>query len=177
MIPPLKRCLAGLGIGWTTILWAVAQPVVTQVEPPSWWAGHTLNPIRLLITGKHLEGGRVQVEGGGGSVSRVMVSPSGTHLFCDLEVRKGAQPGVRQLRVTTAAGTTHADFEILEPLPTAGRFQGFGPDDFVYLILPDRFANGDAANDRPSKSPGLLDRKKSRYYHGGDLKGVIQKLP
>lgn len=177
MNPRFLGFLGGLGLACSTAVTTMAQPVVTQVEPPSWWSGHTMNPIRLLVTGKQLQGARVQVQDGGGVISRIAVSPSGTHLFCDLELRKGARPGVRQLRVTTAAGTTHADFEILEPLSTTGRFQGFGPDDFVYLILPDRFANGDADNDRPSRSPSLLDRKKSRFYHGGDLRGVIQKLP
>ena len=43
--------------------------------------------------------------------------------------------------------------------------------------MPDRFANGDPANDDPAKSPGLFNRSKSRHYHGGDLRGVIQRLP
>ena len=47
----------------------------------------------------------------------------------------------------------------------------------MYLLMPDRFANGDPANDDPAASKGLLDRTKSRYYHGGDLRGVIDRLP
>jgi glycosidase len=43
--------------------------------------------------------------------------------------------------------------------------------------MPDRFANGDRSNDDPPRSRGLLDRSKARYYHGGDLRGVIEKLP
>jgi hypothetical protein len=61
--------------------------------------------------------------------------------------------------------------------PGHGRFQGFGTDDVMYLIMPDRFANGDPSNDDPAVSRGLLDRAKGRYYHGGDLAGVRQKLP
>ena len=68
-------------------------------------------------------------------------------------------------------------FELLAPLAREGRFQGFSPDDAIYLIMPDRFANGDPANDDPAVSQGLFDRAKPRYYHGGDLRGVIQKLP
>jgi glycosidase len=44
----------------------------------------------------------------------------------------------------------------------------------MYLIMPDRFANGNAANDG---SPDMLDRSKPRHYHGGDLQGVIDRLP
>jgi glycosidase len=47
----------------------------------------------------------------------------------------------------------------------------------VYLIMPDRFANGDPANDDPAKAPGLSDRSKTRFYHGGDLAGIRQRLP
>jgi glycosidase len=43
--------------------------------------------------------------------------------------------------------------------------------------MPDRFANGDPSNDEPTVSKGLLDRTKGRYYHGGDLRGVIDHLP
>ncbi len=47
----------------------------------------------------------------------------------------------------------------------------------MYLLMPDRFSNGDSANDDPAVSKGLLDRTKGRYYHGGDLRGVIDRLP
>ena len=47
----------------------------------------------------------------------------------------------------------------------------------MYLIMPDRFANGDVSNDRPVKSPDLLDRANPRFYHGGDLQGVMDRLP
>ena len=67
-------------------------------------------------------------------------------------------------------------FDVLAPLPPKGRFQGFSPDDFIYEIMPDRFSNGDPSNDNPSQSPGLLDRSKPRYYHGGDLQGIINHL-
>ncbi|HET8647274.1 MAG TPA: alpha-amylase family glycosyl hydrolase, partial [Vicinamibacteria bacterium] len=45
------------------------------------------------------------------------------------------------------------------------------------LLMPDRFANGDRGNDEPPRSPGLLDRARPRYYHGGDLRGVMERLP
>ncbi len=72
---------------------------------------------------------------------------------------------------------TTADFRLDDPLDLAGRFQGFSADDVIYLIMPDRFANGDASNDDPAISHGLFDRANSHYYHGGDLQGVIDHLP
>jgi glycosidase len=95
----------------------------------------------------------------------------------DVTIEADATPGPRRLLVRTPAGTTEAAFEVLPPLAREGRFQGFSPDDVVYLIMPDRFANGDPANDDPPVSRGLFDRKRARYYHGGDLKGIIDRLP
>ncbi|MBN9691241.1 MAG: cyclomaltodextrinase N-terminal domain-containing protein [Verrucomicrobia bacterium] len=155
---------------------AGAAPVVTKVEPPSWWPGHTLNPVRLLVRGTNLSGARLS-GARGLDVSRVSVNAAGTYLFADVKISRNARPGLRELTLTTAQGSTPVPFELLKPLPTTGRFQGFGPEDVLYLIMPDRFANGDPANDNPAKSPGLLDRSKSRHYHGGDLRGVIQRLP
>lgn len=155
---------------------AGAAPVVTKVEPPSWWPGHTLNPVRLLVRGTNLSGARLS-GARGLDVSRVSVNAAGTYLFADVKISRNARPGLREFTLTTAQGSTLVPFELLKPLPPAGRFQGFGPEDVLYLIMPDRFANGDPANDNPAKSPGLLDRSKSRHYHGGDLRGVIQRLP
>lgn len=62
-------------------------------------------------------------------------------------------------------------------MATEGRFQGFSENDVIYLLMPDRFSNGDASNDDPPRSRGLLDRSKGRFYHGGDLRGVIARLP
>jgi glycosidase len=81
------------------------------------------------------------------------------------------------LRVVTADGAAALPFEVLAPLKREGRFQGFSPDDVVYLVMPDRFSDGDLGNDDPPRSRGLLDRSRPRYYHGGDLRGVLDRLP
>jgi len=47
----------------------------------------------------------------------------------------------------------------------------------MYLIMPDRFANGDPTNDEPAEAPGSHDRSKPRAYHGGDLLGIQNHLP
>lgn len=69
------------------------------------------------------------------------------------------------------------NFELNPPLAKRAVTRSFSPDDVIYLIMPDRFANGDISNDDPANSKNLYDRQKTRYYHGGDLQGVIDKLP
>ncbi len=62
--------------------------------------------------------------------------------------------------------------------PQQGKYQGVTRDDVIYLIMPDRFADGDPSNDQPPRlRAGTYDRKSPKAYHGGDLKGVQQHLP
>lgn len=153
-------------------------PEVLKVDPPSWWAGSSVNPVRLLIRGSNLKGAGVHVVGRG---FRVVGAPKtnerGTYLFVDVAIDPRANHGPRQLRITTADGIAHAAFEILAPLSRAGRFQGFSPADVMYLIMIDRFSDGDPTNNDPPESRGIYDRKNKFYYHGGDLQGVIDRLP
>jgi glycosidase len=153
-------------------------PLVQKVEPPSWWPGHSLNPVRLLVRGKNLGGSTVSVEANSGlAVGLTRVNPQGTYLFVDIAIGPQVAPGSRRLTVETRGGRAEAVFEVLAPLPREGRFQGFSSDDVMYLAMPDRFANGEPGNDDPPSARGLLDRTKSRYYHGGDFKGLVARLP
>ncbi|HEY8187648.1 MAG TPA: alpha-amylase family glycosyl hydrolase [Pyrinomonadaceae bacterium] len=157
---------------------AQTAPQVLKIEPPSWWAGSSLNPVRLLVRGSNLKSAQAEAVGRG---FRVIGAPKsndrGTYLFIDVAIAPGAHPGPRKLRITTANGIGEATFEILAPLNRAGRFQGFSPADVMYLIMIDRFSDGDATNNDPPQSRGIYDRKNKFYYHGGDLQGVIDRLP
>ncbi|MEN3328562.1 MAG: neopullulanase [Acidobacteriota bacterium] len=152
---------------WLCISVAAQAPEVLKVDPPSWWAQSTVNPVRLMIHGRNLQGARVDVQG-----LRIVNTPTinarGTYIFVDVFI---ATPGRRSISVTTPRGTARASFEVLAPLNRAGRFQGFSPNDVMYLIMIDRFADGD-----PSNNGALYDRKNKFYYHGGDLQGVIDHL-
>jgi glycosidase len=155
----------------------VAAPAVAKVEPPSWWPGHSINPVRLMVRGASLAGASVSAAGPGLSTGPVKVNDRGTYAFVDVTIDPHAAPGPRTITLKTAAGAAAVPLELLAPLPREGRFQGFSPDDAMYLVMPDRFANGDPSNDDPAKSKGLLDRTKARYYHGGDLRGIVDRLP
>ncbi len=194
MLLLLVGCLGG----WPTVFEAmpaapaVEKPTVEKVEPPSWWTGSTINPVRLLIKGHNLTGARAEVRGAGLRVAipqtahtghegqtRLRTSANGDYLFLDVTIDPHAKPGPRSIRITTPWGATDAQFTILAPLPRmgrTGRFQGFSPDDFIYELMPDRFSDGDPSNDDPPQSPGMFDRTKPRYYHGGDFQGIINHL-
>ena len=151
-----------------------APPVVSKVEPPDWVSPRHATTIRLLLTGHHL--GAAQVRACSAlRAGKAAASANGDYLFVDVSIPAGTHADPCELRVWSSEGATQAPFAITKPLSGGG--QGFSPDDVVYLIMPDRFANGDPSNDDPAISRGLFDRSKPRYYHGGDLAGVRQKLP
>ncbi|HYO82131.1 MAG TPA: alpha-amylase family glycosyl hydrolase [Bryobacteraceae bacterium] len=146
-------------------LLAAASPLVTSVEPPEWWAGHSLNPVRLLIRGQNLVGASVQAADL--KTTNIRASADGRSLFVDVEIAGKLRPGSRPLRIRTAGGATTAPFHILPGLNPQGRFQGFSSRDVMYLIMPDRFSNGDVRNDGSAATA----------FHGGDLQGILDRLP
>ena len=154
---------------WLSLTVFAQAPEILKVDPPSWWTRSSVNPVRLLIRGKNFQGARVRVDG---ADLRIVGTPKindvGTHIFVDVFIPTNAPPGERAISV----GSARASFEVLRPLNRAGRFQGFSPADVLYLIMIDRFADGDPSNNEP-----IYDRKNKFYYHGGDLQGVIDRLP
>ena len=162
---------------WFSILCAVPLTAqrVEKVEPPDWWTGSSWTPVQLLIRGTELTGAQVKARPPL-RADRVRSNERGTYLFVDLTIPRGAKPGKYPMTIRTSKGEVQAPFELVSPLSAQGRYQGISSDDVIYLIMPDRFANGDPSNDDPPGSHGLFDRNKPRYYHGGDLQGVITKL-
>lgn len=163
---------------YCSLLTAQAQtPTVEKVEPPNWWANATINPVRVLVRGKNLTGAKVEAANGDVKVSNPKTSANGDYLFVDVEIKKSTRTGSYPIKITTAKGTVNAPFGVFTPVARQGNYQGFTPDDVIYFLMPDRFSDGDNANNDPQKSKGLYDRKQGRFYHGGDLQGVIDKLP
>ncbi|HKS10334.1 MAG TPA: alpha-amylase family glycosyl hydrolase, partial [Pyrinomonadaceae bacterium] len=91
--------------------------------------------------------------------------------FLDLNISSGTQPGKYALLLETKAGKAEVPFTITGSLNTDKNFQGINNDDVIYLIMIDRFADGDRANNASD------DFHNPRSYHGGDLRGIIDRLP
>jgi glycosidase len=152
-------------------------PTVEKVDPPNWWANMTINPVRVLVRGKNLNNAIVVAPPNSNMKTyNFRSSENGHYLFFDVEILPGAAVGKYGFQIQTKAGNVTAPFEISPRINRNGRFQGYTPDDVIYFLLPDRFADGDKSNNDPAKSKGLYDRKLGRSYHGGDLQGVIDNL-
>src|SRR3954464_14454575 len=76
-------------------------PTILKVEPPNWWPGHSINPVRVLIRGRNLAGARVVAVGEGLKTGLTRVNAAGTYVFADVVIDPQAKPGRRALRVTT----------------------------------------------------------------------------
>lgn len=149
-----------------------AGPKITKIDPPNWWIGLS-NPM-LLITGENLEHGKVSTSIPGVRVHRTQDGRNGHYLFVWLEIAKTASPGKVNLTVTTPHGHQARSWVLERRRNESEGFQGFGRDDVIYLVMPDRFADGDPSNNFPAS--GTYDRSQPRAYHGGDLRGIQQHL-
>lgn len=131
----------------------------------------------VLVTGKNLQATHANCNLPDVLVSRTQSSLNGHYLFVWLRFTSELKSGTAVCRITTANGETSFEFPIAARKQILGRNQGLSTDDVVYLIMPDRFANGDPSNDEPAEFSGSHDRSKPRAYHGGDLRGVRAHLP
>jgi len=150
-------------------------PAVKKVEPPNWWVGLTPE-VMMLLSGKNLRATHVSCNLHGVVVGRTESSSNGEYLFVWLKLGPELHSGTAVCRITTAHGETTFELPLAARQQILGRNQGISLDDVIYLIMPDRFANGDPLNDEPAEFPGSHDRNKPRAYHGGDLRGVEQHL-
>ena len=149
----------------------VASPTVTKVEPPNWWIGLTPD-LMLLLSGHGLQARKGSCNLPDVIVQRTEATQGGDYLFVWLKFGPHMRSGTVVCRLTTPSGETSFELPISNRDPTAQRFHGLNSDDVLYLIMPDRFANGDPTNDEPAEFPGSHDRSKPRSWHGGDLRGI-----
>ena len=169
---------------WPVVAWSSGAqqkpadntPTVTKVDPPNWWVALTPE-LMVLVAGHDLEATHVSCNLPTLRVSRTQASAGGSYLLVWLKIGTDTRSGTAVCRITTPNGTTSFELPLATRTPTLGKFQGLSPDDVIYLIMPDRFANGDPTNDEPTEAPGSHDRAKPRAYHGGDLRGIQNHLP
>jgi glycosidase len=151
-------------------------PVVTKIEPPSWWINLTPE-VMLLLSGRNLEATRVVCNLPTVLVERTQATAGGDYLFVWLKIGAETKSGTAVCRVKTPTGIASFELPLAGRGMSAGKFQGLSQEDVIYLIVPDRFANGDPTNDEPKGARGTHDRSNARAYHGGDLRGIREHLP
>lgn len=158
---------------------AFAQKKTEQIniEPPFWWIGMQNTELQLMVCGKNIGETRVQLKAEGVKLERVSAVENPNYLFLDLSVSESAKAGFFEISFLKSGKVIHTvNYELKARKQGSALRQGFNSADAIYLLMPDRFANGDPANDN---IPGMLenaDRKNPDGRHGGDLEGIIQHL-
>ena len=154
-------------------------PSITRIDPPNWWAN--MPRAMLLVNGDHLQGAHFRANKPSVRFEKVTISPNGH--WAELWLASAPSTPVDvTLTAETAAGHASAAFRFLARRAPSEGFSGFTSRDVMYLIMTDRFADGDLANDGPdAHSPATgpaaeAERSKPRGWHGGDFRGIVDHL-
>lgn len=153
-------------------------PRVRRIEPPSWWTGMR-TPLQLLVYGDRVSECGVRFGDGpdGVCITQVHKADSPDYLFVDIDVAPDAPSGVRRLVFTAPdGGRFEVPYEIARRRKGSRERAGFSSADMIYLIVPDRFANGDPSNDSTDDTAEKAARGDCFGRHGGDIQGMIDHL-
>jgi glycosidase/predicted alpha/beta superfamily hydrolase len=168
---------AGFALGLLPPAASAASHRIERVEPASWWAGMKNGRLQLLVHGEDVGALEPAVDDPRVTVYRVTRTTSPNYLFIDLVIASDAAPGRFDIafRLGDRVVQRHG-YELRAREPGSAERKGFGPADAIYLAMPDRFANGDAANDSVAGYRERADRGDPDGRHGGDLEGLRARL-
>lgn len=148
--------------------------------PENWWPGMKHNKIQLMLHGTGIgNSDTVIVRRKGVAIQKIHKVEGKNYLFVDIIVSKDAPVGKFNLTAYQKKKQIKIPFELKARRTGNGTSfaQGVSSSDFIYLIMPDRFSDGDTTNDRVK---GMRDQSLNRdsvfLRHGGDLKGVQNHL-
>ncbi len=163
-----------------TVLIAASTSINAQidhVEPPFWWAGMKNPGLQILVHGENISENNVELSYEGVMLKSVSSVENPNYLFIDLELAQNVLPGKFDVKFMKDGNVVHSiTYELKEREPGSVEREGFNNSDVMYLIMPDRFANGDPSNDEVSGMREGLNRKNPFGRHGGDIKGIIDYL-
>lgn len=142
-----------------------------RIEPTFWWSGMKNPELQLMVYGKDIAGYLPSVKYPGVQLKSSVALESPNYLLIYLDV-ENAKPGRFDITFTKDKKSFNYSYELKARKPNADRIKGFDSSDVLYLIMPDRFANGDPSNDQiPMRTSYKVDRNSPNARHGGDLAG------
>lgn len=174
-----KLCQWVLGVVMVHGSVALAATLAVQhVEPPHWWVGMVDTQLQVMV---HAPGvGALDVDlrpYPGVRLAGVQRTRNPNYLFVDLVLQPDAQPGQLRLEFRRDAQVVGGvDYPLRARRAGSAQRRGFDASDAIYLLMPDRFANGDPSNDVVAGMGDVTDRAVSGARHGGDLAGMQAHL-
>jgi hypothetical protein len=148
-----------------------AAPKIDRIEPPFWWTGMKNRELQIMVHGPQIANSTLQFEYFGVRLKEIVRTENPNYLFVYLDITPEASAGTIKLNFTEGKKTVSRDFELRRREHSIGA-QGFTTDDALYLIMPDRFANGNPANDVWDDES--INRADPFARHGGDFAGIGQ---
>lgn len=151
---------------------------IERIEPENWWTGMSYNTVTLLVYGKDLRDLQPDLSYPGVNLLKTERVESPNYLFLTLHITGAAQPGIVKIRFNQDGKTRLTkDFPLLKREPGSANRSSFSQRDAICLVFPDRFSNGDPANDVISgMKQTSRDRRDVNLRHGGDIQGIINHL-
>ena len=167
----------------TLILFAIGMQAfaadyqIKHLEPANWWVGMKYHQVELMVHGDSIGETQPAIDYPGVNILAVNKTDNPNYLFVTIDIAASAKPGKFPIEFQVE-GKTHSQFQyrLLAREKNSAQRQGFSAKDAIYLITPDRFANGNPANDA---MPGLLEQPNREYKggrHGGDIAGMVKHL-
>ena len=151
-------------------------PSIKRIDPPNWWTGMKNSNIQLLVYGHNAGTLTYEIGYPGVILAKQSKVENSNYVFLDLTIDPSAKPGTLYIIGKAGSQSVSKPFE-LKARTSEPKGTGVTAADFIYLIMPDRFANGDPSNDKyASMLDPAADPKNPYLRHGGDLKGIIDHL-
>jgi glycosidase len=148
-----------------------------RVEPLFWWTGMKEQRVQVKFYGQGMAETSISVKYPGVKIQEVVLTDNPNFQFIYLEVGRRAKPGVMRFRLEKNGVVAYREYELKQRVDGSAQRESFSAADAVYLIMPDRFANGNLLNDSVPGYHQGVDRNDPGARHGGDLEGIIQRLP
>jgi len=172
-----KQAIISLFILLMTGTLAFGQKNVERVEPPFWWVGMHNPELQVMMYGQDIGDLTPSAETEKVSIKRVQRVESNNYLFVYFTVSRQAEPGVFSIKLKNGEKTVSSyEYELKGRKENSAMREGFNNSDVIYLITPDRFANGNPDNDAVDGYRDKPDRDDDYGRHGGDIQGIINHL-
>ncbi len=173
----MKLRYAILVLACLCIFSGVDGQVINRVEPPFWWVGMQNPKLQIMVYGEDISGTQPSIEAEGVKLTAVHRLASPNYLFIDIEIEPDVQFGSIPVKfMVDGESLISYQYELKPREPASANRQGFNNSDVMYLITPDRFANGDETNDEIAGMREGLNRTEPFGRHGGDIQGILDHL-
>ncbi|MCX2573160.1 glycoside hydrolase family 13 protein [Pedobacter sandarakinus] len=149
-----------------------------RIEPMFWFSGMHNPKLQLLVHGENIAKSAVNLSYPGVQLVKVNKVENPNYLFLDLKLSPTVKSGSFPINFMSGGKKIFSyTYELKDRNKSANRIQGVTQKDFIYLLMPDRFSNGDKSNDVvQGLKETALNRDSMYYRHGGDIQGLINHL-